>query len=82
MWSQKAPPTITFSRYFDTPAPALTPLLVTPAGQEGCGAPRAELLRGSHRDYTSGPIGEGCIILPAISHGARELCIESISAAR
>src|SRR5678815_1130915 len=56
-------PTITEPSLIDTPAPGSNAAVVTPAEQQGLWSAVRESLRGSHRDYTSGPIGRAIILL-------------------
>src|SRR6185369_6537670 len=71
-------PTITEPSLIDTPAPGSNAAVVTPAEQQGFWSAVRESLRGSHRDYTSGPIGRAIILLaiPMVL----EMCMESIFA--
>src|SRR5678815_4538443 len=71
-------PTITEPSLIDTPAPGSNAAVVTPAEQQGLWSAVRESLRGSHRDYTQGPIGRSIILLaiPMVL----EMCMESIFA--
>src|SRR6476659_1648266 len=71
-------PTITEPSLVDAPAPGSNAAVVTEADQQGLWSAVRESLRGSHRDYTSGPIGRAIIMLaiPMVL----EMCMESIFA--
>ena len=71
-------PTITEPSLVDAPAPSSHAAVVTQDDQQGLWSAVRESLRGSHRDYTSGPIGRAIILLaiPMVL----EMCMESIFA--